>query len=133
MAVHDKRRLVDGFELRESLAAGLAPFDDRRPLRRHRLRRCRHVDVFFPHVPSRPERLAGELARLRGTKEQIEECLEWALPGFRIGQAAVLGVFRVLWWFTRSRSGTDENETADQFGMAYCKRLRDISPDREAE
>src|SRR5258708_33981800 len=106
MAVHDKRRLVDGFELRESLAAGLAPFDDRRPLRRHRLRRCRHVDVFFPHVPSRPERLAGELARPRGTKKKIEESLEWAFPGFRIGQAAVPGVFRVLCWSTPPRTGT---------------------------
>src|SRR5258708_7440015 len=133
MAVHDKRGLGDGFEFRESLAAGLTPFGDRCPLRRHRLCGCRHVDVFLPRVPSRPERLAGELARLRRAKEQIKECLKWALPGLRISQAAVLGVFRVLRWFARSRPSAGENETADQFGMAYRKRLRDISSDREAQ
>jgi hypothetical protein len=39
----------------------------------------------------------------------------------------------ILRWFTRSRSSAYENETADQFGMAYRKRLRDISSDREAQ
>src|SRR5258705_5361370 len=105
MGVYDERGLADGFEFREPLAAGLTPFGDRCPLRRHRLRRCRYVDVFLPRMPSRPERLARELARLRRAKEQIKECLEWGLPGLRIGQAAVLGVFRVLRRFTRSRSG----------------------------
>src|SRR6267154_3158489 len=133
MAVHDERGLADGFEFREPLAAGLTPFGDRQPLRRHRLCRCRYVDVFLPRMPSRPEHLAGRLAPLRRAKEQIKECLEWGLPGLWIGQAAVLGVFRVLRWFARSRPGAGENETADQFGMAYRKRLRDISSDREAQ
>src|SRR6202171_2173813 len=133
MAVHDKRGLGDGFEFREPFAAGLTPFGDRRPLRRHRLCRCRYVDVFLPRMPSRPEHLAGRLAPLRRAKEKIKECLEWGLPGLWIGQAAVLGVFRVLRWFARSRPGAGENETADQFGMAYRKRLRDISSDREAQ
>src|SRR5258706_9880710 len=133
MAVHDKRGLGDGFEFRESLAAGLSPFGDRCPLRRHRLCGRRHVDVFLSRVPSCPERLAGELARLRRAKEQIEECLKRALLGLRIGQAAILGIFRISRWFARSRPGASENETADQPGMANCKRLRDISPDREAE
>src|SRR5260370_14599617 len=84
-------------------------------------------------MPARPDHLAGRRAARRRAKEQIEECLEWGLPGLWIGQAAVLGVFRVLRWFTRSRPGAGENETADQFGMAYCKRLRDISSDREAQ
>src|SRR5712671_1830157 len=117
MAVHDERGLGDGFEFREPLAAGLTPFGDRRPLRRHRLCRCRYVDVFLPRVPSRPERLAGELARLRRAEEQIKECLYWALPVFRSGQTAVLGVFRVLRRFASSRPGAGENKTADQFGM----------------
>src|SRR6266478_466435 len=96
MAVHDKRGLGDCFEFRESLAPGLTPFGDRCPLRRHRLCGCTHVDVVLSRVPSRPERLAGELARLRRAKEQIKECRTWGLPGFWIGHAAVLGVFRVL-------------------------------------
>src|SRR6266481_6678825 len=133
MAVHDERGLGDGFEFRELLAAGLTPLGDRRPLRRHRLCRCRYVDAFLPHMPSRPEHLAGRLAPLRRAKEQIKECLEWGLPGFWIGQTAVLSVFRILWRFTRSRSGAGENETADQFRMAYRKSLRDISSDREAQ
>src|SRR5271163_3431228 len=133
MAVHDERGLGDGFEFLEPLAAGLTPFGDRRPLRRHRLCRCRYVDVLLSRMPSRPEHLAGRLARLRRAKEQIKECLEWGLPGLWIGQAAVLGVFRVLRWFARSRPGAGEYETADQFGMAYRERLRDISPDRESQ
>src|SRR5216684_5737228 len=133
MAVYDKRELGDGFEFREPLAAGLTPFGDRQPLRRHRLCRCRYVDVFLPRMPSRPEHLAGRLAPLRRAKEQIKECLEWGLPGFWIGQTAVLRIFRVLRWFTRSRSGAGENETADQFRMAYRKSLRDISSDRETQ
>src|SRR5260370_32615918 len=84
-------------------------------------------------MPSRPEHLAGRLATLRRAKEQIKECLEWGLPGLWIGQAAVLGVFRVLRWFARSRPRAGENETADQFGVAYRKRLRDISSDREPQ
>lgn len=84
-------------------------------------------------MPSRPERLGGELARLRRAKEQIKECLQWGLFGLWIGQTTVLGVFRVLRWFTRSRSRAYQNETADQFRTAYCKRLRDISSDREAQ
>src|SRR6202790_3821944 len=133
MAVHDKRGLGDGFEFREPLAAGVTPFGDRRPLRRHRLCRCRYVDVLLSRMPSRPEDLAGRLARLRRAKEQIKECLEWAFAGLWVGQTAVLCVFRVLRWFARSRPGAGENETADQFGMAYRKRLRDISSDREAQ
>src|SRR6202047_195591 len=73
MAVHDKRGLGDGFEFREPLAADLTPFGDRCPLRRHRLCRRRYVDVFLPRMPSRPERLGGELARLRRAKEQMKE------------------------------------------------------------
>src|SRR6202048_4415483 len=133
MAVHDKRGLGDGFEFREPLAAGLTPFGDRRPLRRHRLCRCRYVDVFLPRMPSRPEHLAGRLAPLRRAKEQIKECLEWGLPRFWIGQTTVLCVLGVLRWFTRSRPGAGENETAYQLRMAYRKGLRDISSDREAE
>src|SRR5260370_3647166 len=133
MAVHDKRGLGDGFEFREVLAAGRTPLGDRRPLRRHRLCRCRYVDVFLPHMASRPEHLAGRLAPLRRAKEQIKECLEWGLPVFWIGQTAVLRIFRVLRWFTRSRSGAYQNETADQFGMAYRKGLCDVSSDREAQ
>src|SRR5258708_32836106 len=84
-------------------------------------------------MPSRPEHLAGRLAPLRRAKEQIKERLEWGLPGFWIGQTAVLSVLRVLRWFTRSRSGACQNETADQFRMAYRKGLCDISSDREAQ
>src|ERR1700688_1185675 len=84
-------------------------------------------------MPSRPEHLAGRLARLRRAKKQIKKCLERGLPGLWIGQTAVLRVFRVLRWFTRSRSGACENETADQLRMPYRNGLRDISSDREAQ
>src|ERR1700694_4080386 len=81
MAVHDKRGLGDGFEFREPLAAGLTPFGDRRPLRRHRLCRCRYVDVLRSRMPSRPEDLAGRLARLRRGKEEIKEWRGVAVGG----------------------------------------------------
>src|SRR5258707_9908053 len=84
-------------------------------------------------MPSRQELLAGRRAPPRGGKEKIKECLKWGLPVFWIGQTAVLRVLRVLRWFTRSRSGAYQNETADQLRMAYRKGLRDISSDREAQ
>src|SRR6266403_731654 len=126
MAVHDERGLGDGFEFREPLAAGLTPFGDRRPLRRHRLCRRGHVDVFLSRVPPRPEHLSGRLARLRRAREQIKVRLNWALPGGWIGQSAVLGISRILRWFARSWSGADENKAADQSGVAYRTSARYI-------
>src|ERR1700688_4860698 len=122
IAIHDKRRLGDGFEFGEPLAAGLTPFGDCRPLRRHCLCRCGDVDVFLPRVPTRPEYLSGRLALRRRAKKQVEIGFLWAFARRWICQTSVFGIFRILRWFTRSWSGADENETADQFGMAYCKR-----------
>src|SRR6202163_558384 len=84
-------------------------------------------------MPSRPEGPCGRLARFRRAKEQIKKRLDRDCAGLRIGQGAVLAVFRILWRLTSARAGASEYETADQLGTAERKGLRDVSPDGEAQ
>src|SRR6202140_1947089 len=133
VAVHDKGRLFDGLEFRTTFATRLTPLGDRRPLRRHCLRRRGWVDVFLSRMPSRPEGPCGRLARFGRPEEQIKKRLDRDFAALRIGQGSVLAVFRILWRLTSARAGASEYETADQLGTAERKGLRDVSPDGEAQ
>src|ERR1700681_4514232 len=84
-------------------------------------------------MPSRPEGPCGRLARFRRAEEQIKKRLDRDCAGLRIGQGAVLAVFRILWRLTSARAGASEYETADQLGTAERKGLRDVSADGEAQ
>src|SRR6202048_879134 len=84
-------------------------------------------------MPSRPERPYGRLARFGRAEEQIKKRLDRDCAGLRIGQGAVLAVFRILWRLTSARASAGEYETADQLGTAEHKGLRDVSPDGEAQ
>src|ERR1700730_9610607 len=84
-------------------------------------------------MPSRPEGPCGRLARFRRAEEQIKKRLDRDFAALRIGQGAVLAVFRILWQLTSARAGASEYEMADQLGTAERKGLRDVSPDGEAQ
>src|SRR6202011_5032379 len=129
VGVPDKGRLFDCLEFRKTFATRLTPLGDSRPLRRHCLRRRGRVDVFLSHMPSRPEGLCSRLARFRRAKEQVKKRLDRDCAGLRIGQGAVLAVFRIPWRLTSARACASEYESADQLGTAERKGLRDVSPD----
>src|ERR1700736_6173767 len=84
-------------------------------------------------MPSRPEGPCGCLARFGRAEEQIKKRLDWDFAALRIGQGAVLAVFRILWRLTSARAGASEYEMADQLGTAERKGLRDVSADGEAQ
>src|SRR5258708_37554907 len=123
VAVHDKGRLFDGLDFGKTFATRLTPLGESRPLRRHCLRRCGRVDVFLSHMPSRPEGPCSRLARFRRAKEQVKKRLDRDCAGLRIGQGAVLAVFRILWRRNSARAGASEDETADQLRAAERKGL----------
>ena len=81
-------------------------------------------------APSRPSR---RLARSGRAEEQIKKCFDREFAGLRIGQGAVLAVFRILWRLTPARAGASEYEMADQLGTAEREGLRDVSADGEAQ
>lgn len=84
-------------------------------------------------VPSRPEHLAGRLAPLRWTKEQIKE---WNASS---GACGLFGSVKLPYSaYFGSHGGSPlsrpvpANETADQFSSAHRWHLRDISSDQKA-
>src|ERR1700676_3843951 len=89
-------------------------------------RRLPSARAVAPKTPCRPTGSSP-------TGERTDKGMSLVGFGRSLDRSNVLGVFRILRWFSRSGSGADENKAADKFGMAYRKSLRDISPDREAE
>src|SRR5260370_42653331 len=84
-------------------------------------------------MASLPKRLAGGLARLRRTEEEVKKSLERTLAGFRVGHCAIFCGLRILCRLASARAGAHQDEAPEKGGMLQAERLRDVAADREPE